>query len=88
MKNAGLMLVHAMTVLLVWGGSSPLVAEEENTVQKLAPIQRSLQNNLGFAQEKSGDRTLAAINYQISCSMGCRVGCRNQKRLGAMAGSN
>lgn len=68
------------------GQLEPAVADAKRATA-LDPNSCLAFNNLGFAQEKSGDRTLAAVNYEISCSLGCKIGCRNQKRLQAGAGS-
>ncbi|MEJ2689877.1 MAG: tetratricopeptide repeat protein [Deltaproteobacteria bacterium] len=67
------------------GQFEPAIADAKKATA-LDPNSCLAFNNLGFAQEKSGDQTLAGVNYEISCSLGCEIGCSNQRRLRALVG--
>ncbi len=83
-QNLALAYVNRSGAYANLGKFEPAIADAQKATA-LDPNSCLAFNNLGYAREKSGDRTQAGINYEISCSLGCKIGCDNKKRLGSMA---
>jgi tetratricopeptide (TPR) repeat protein len=84
-QNLAMAYVNRSGAYANLGQFEPAIADAKKATV-LDPNNCLAFNNLGFAQEKSGDQTLAGVNYEISCSLGCKIGCNNQKRMRALAG--
>jgi tetratricopeptide (TPR) repeat protein len=48
---------------------------------ELNPDYATAYNNYGYVLEREGNIKEAAIYYEMSCGLGCKLSCKNQERL-------